>query len=65
MAYEQYGVKYVGHGVGLEIDEAPLIAPGNNTILKLGVVLAIEPKVTIPKWGGMDREGTVLVTENS
>jgi len=64
MAYGQYGVKYVGHGVGLEIDEPPLISPENKTILKPGMVLAIEPKVIIPKWGGMDLEDTVVVTED-
>ena len=53
---------YVGHGVGVEIDEPPLLSPRDVTVLQPGMVLAIEPKVIIPGWGGLTVEDTVLVT---
>lgn len=57
-----YDVPYVGHGVGLEIDEGPLLTPGNDSVLREGMVLAIEPKVIVPGWGGMTVEDTVVVS---
>ena len=62
MGYGQYGVEYVGHGVGLEMDEPPLVSPYDNRVLKPGMVLAIEPKLMVPGWGGVDIEDTVVVT---
>ncbi|MCX8175624.1 MAG: Xaa-Pro peptidase family protein [Candidatus Bathyarchaeota archaeon] len=64
MAYGRYGFKYLGHGVGLEIDEPPLITPENRTVLRAGMVFALEPKVAIPGWGGVDIEDTIMVTED-
>lgn len=55
---------YVGHGVGVEIDEGPLLAPSDHTVLEAGMVLAIEPKVIVPGWGGMTVEDTVVVTRD-
>lgn len=62
MARGQYGVEYLGHGVGLEIDEQPLISPRNHTILEEGMTLALEPKLIFPGVTGVDIEDTVLVT---
>ncbi len=52
---------YVGHGVGVEIDEGPLLSPTDRTVLQEGMVLAVEPKVIIPGWGGMTLEDAVVV----
>jgi len=41
-------VGFVGHGVGLEVDEFPFIARGNCMLLKAGMVVALEPKLTFP-----------------
>lgn len=41
-------VNFVGHGVGLEVDEFPFIARGNRQFLKPGMVVALEPKLTFP-----------------
>ncbi len=41
-------VSFVGHGVGLEVDEFPFIARGNRMQLKSGMVVALEPKLTFP-----------------
>ncbi|HVM12983.1 MAG TPA: Xaa-Pro peptidase family protein [Egibacteraceae bacterium] len=57
-----YDVPYVGHGVGLEIDEGPLLTPDNRTVLQEGMVLAVEPKVIVPGWGGLTVEDTVVLT---
>ncbi|MEA2446033.1 MAG: hypothetical protein QOJ12_3325 [Thermoleophilales bacterium] len=54
---------YVGHGVGVELDELPLLAAGQTTPLEAGMVLAIEPKVIAPEFGGLDIEDTVVVRE--
>jgi len=62
MAYGQYGVEYLGHGLGLEIDEPPLVGPRTTTLLAEGMTLALEPKLIIPGWGGVDLEDTLVVT---
>src|SRR6185436_8885247 len=38
-------VRFVAHGVGLELDETPVIAPKFDNPLEAGVVLAVEPKI--------------------
>ena len=41
-------VTFVGHGVGLEVDEFPFIARNNNMVLADNMVVALEPKLTFP-----------------
>jgi Xaa-Pro aminopeptidase len=53
-------VTFVGHGVGLEVDELPVIAPGVNTTLVEGMVIALEPKFVFPK-GAVGIENTFVV----
>jgi Xaa-Pro aminopeptidase len=54
----------LGHGIGLEVHEAPRIRPNSEDILKEGMVVTIEPGVYIPGWGGVRIEDDVLVTHN-
>jgi Xaa-Pro aminopeptidase len=54
--------RFVGHGVGLELDELPLIAKGFNAPLQDGQALAIEPKFVFPGQGVVGIENTWLVT---
>ncbi len=57
-------VRFVGHGVGLELDEPPLLAPRMNFPLEAGMVVAIEPKVSLPGLGVIGIEDTVVIREN-
>jgi len=52
-----------GHGIGLYIDEEPLIAEGNRTEIKTGMVLMIHPNTYLPLSGYMVLGDPVLITE--
>ncbi len=52
-----------GHGVGLDIHEAPSVAPGSAAILTAGTVVTVEPGVYLPGVGGVRVEDTLVVTE--
>lgn len=53
---------FVGHGLGLELNEPPLLAVDNDTILAPGVVVALEMHVMEPEGLTLKLEDTVLVT---
>ncbi len=55
--------RFVGHGVGLELDEYPILAKGFKALLQEGQVLAIEPKFILPGKGVIGIENTFVVTE--
>lgn len=56
--------RFVGHGVGLELDEFPVIAQGFKVPLQAGQTIAIEPKFVIPGKGVIGIENTFCVTTN-
>jgi Xaa-Pro aminopeptidase len=53
-----------GHGVGLEIHEAPRVAKAAGGTLERGVVVTVEPGVYLPGVGGVRLEDTVVVTDD-
>lgn len=55
-------VNFVGHGLGIEVDEFPFIAKGHKTSLAPGMTFAFEPKFTFPNLGIVGLENTYLVT---
>lgn len=63
MGFGNRKVKFLGHGIGLQIDELPIIADGFNDPLIKNMVIAIEPKKGIPNVGVVGVEDTYIVTE--
>jgi Xaa-Pro aminopeptidase len=55
--------RFVGHGVGLELDELPVLAPGQTAPLVAGQVVAVEPKFVFPGRGAIGIENTWAVAE--
>ena len=53
--------RFVGHGVGLELDELPVLAPGFDEPLVVGQTVAVEPKFVLPGLGAIGIENTWAV----
>ena len=62
MGFGSHRVKFLGHGIGLWIDETPVIAKGFDEPLQEGMVFAIEPKKGMPDVGLVGIENTFVVT---
>lgn len=57
-----YQAKFVGHGVGLDINEPPVLTARSQECLQEGMTFAFEPKFVIPGVGAVGIENTYLVT---
>ncbi len=54
----------LGHGLGLQVHEAPRLAAKSSTVLKPGMVVTVEPGIYLPDYGGVRIEDDVLVTRD-
>lgn len=54
--------KFIGHGVGIELNELPVITAKNEQPIEENMVMAIEPKFVIPEVGAVGIENTYVVT---
>ncbi len=62
---KHYGfIHGLGHGVGLDIHEAPRLSPLNPSPLETGDVVTVEPGLYYPEWGGIRLEDVVVVRED-
>ena len=56
--------KFVGHGIGIQINELPVLTPRSKELLEPNMVFALEPKYVIPDVGAVGIENSFLVTNN-
>lgn len=63
MGFGSNQVKFLGHGIGLEVDEWPVLARGFGNPLEPGMVLAVEPKFTFPGRGVVGIENSYVITD--
>jgi Xaa-Pro aminopeptidase len=59
----KYFTHSTGHGLGLEIHEAPRVAAGQTELLRPGMVITVEPGAYLPGKFGVRIEDTIVVTE--
>jgi Xaa-Pro dipeptidase len=62
MGYKSRRVKFLGHAIGLQVDELPVLAKGFDEPLEEGMVFAVEPKAGVEGIGMVGIENTFLVT---
>lgn len=63
MGYTQKAA-FIGHGVGIELNELPVLTPRSKDVLQINMTIAIEPKFVIPGVGAVGVENTYVVKEN-
>ena len=56
--------RFIGHGIGLELNEFPFLAQGHSYPLEEGMAFAVEPKIVFPGEGSVGVENTVVVTQD-
>jgi Xaa-Pro dipeptidase len=65
MGFKGAQVSFIGHGIGVEIDEYPFLASGfSGMVMEPGMVFAFEPKLVFPDMGAVGIENTFFLSEN-
>lgn len=59
---EEFFTHGLGHGIGLEIHEAPRVRANSDDVLTEGMVITLEPGLYLPEWGGIRIEDDFLIT---
>ena len=60
----KWQAKFVGHGIGLQINELPVLTPRSKETLLPNMVFALEPKFVLPGVGAVGVENSFLVTSD-
>lgn len=55
----------LGHGIGLDVHEAPSLSPKSKDILKEGMVFSIEPGIYLPDFGGVRIEDLAVIEKEN
>lgn len=58
----RHKVAFIGHGVGIELNEMPVVMERNHALLEENMTIALEPKFVIPETGAVGCENTYAVT---
>jgi len=61
LGFKPHKVRFLAHGIGIELAEIPFIAAMHNYPIEEGMVFAIEPKMVFPKKGACGVENTILI----
>jgi Xaa-Pro dipeptidase len=61
LGYDNHKVRFLAHGIGLELAEPPFIAQSHDYPIEQGTVFAIEPKMVFPRKGACGVENTILM----
>ena len=64
MGHDHQRVRFIGHGLGTELDEYPFLAKGQEMVLEKGMTIALEPKLIFPGKGVVGIENTHVVEED-
>lgn len=62
--YGEYFSHGLGHGIGLDVHEKPMLVKSSLDIIDVGSVFTVEPGIYIPGWGGVRIEDMVLMEES-
>ncbi|QGU02112.1 Xaa-Pro dipeptidase [Corynebacterium kalinowskii] len=63
--YEDYFVHSTGHGIGLDVHEAPYAAQTGEGVLESGMTLTIEPGIYVPEVGGVRIEDSLIIRDGA